>query len=560
MLIFLILIKLSCIKSSKICKDYCNTNLSTSDECFCSQNKTQEFCLDRKLNKQFECSMINQLEGIYTLAKCPKNSFKNDLLIQCEQNVSSLINLNPVYSHQTNIFYKNIYCLLCNVQNIQIDKIKIFILKVNLREIYKIKSGNLSSLSKYTINFPDGIPEPKYCNNFVDSCPLNYTTQSIIDLCHNYSNYKFTLNGNVYKNEYCVMCNEPGSRYFCNKQYYTLNDVSIQILFDLSNLGKELQLNINATFGKVLYNSSLTLINSKKNDFKKYFTIIGHSISIVSIIILIILYCINKLYVNLPGKILINLSISLMMSQGIFLASIFITNEDHTLKLNEKNLDLSVLFDRIRSILPCFITSLLTHYFYLSYFFWTNVMALDLYVMFDNSISANKVTNEKSIFLKYSVYTWLSPLLILIGLNFKNFNKLSYGYRRCFISSDFDLLIFFILPVGVLILINFVLLSLSIRLVLKIDKLNETYIQSETESERKLKRRLILFLKLFLITGTTWGLGVICSVFNEQYSFLWYIYLFFNSFQGLFILFSYVFNMGVGYNLKRIFNLKKRKL
>ena len=58
---------------------------------------------------------------------------------------------------------------------------------------------------------------------------------------------------------------------------------------------------------------------------KKYMTIVGLSISIVSIVILLAMYFAHKVLRNLPGLILISLGLSLMASQICFLLSSYFT-------------------------------------------------------------------------------------------------------------------------------------------------------------------------------------------------------------------------------------------
>jgi hypothetical protein len=47
-------------------------------------------------------------------------------------------------------------------------------------------------------------------------------------------------------------------------------------------------------------------------------------------------------------------------------------------------------------------------------------------------------------------------------------------------------------------------------------------------------------LKLFILTGMSWVLGIVNSF--VQMSFIWYIYIVLNSFQGLFIFVAFAFN------------------
>jgi hypothetical protein len=54
------------------------------------------------------------------------------------------------------------------------------------------------------------------------------------------------------------------------------------------------------------------------------------------------------------------------------------------------------------------------------------------------------------------------------------------------------------------------------------------------------KKRLVLFVKLFILTGMSWVFGLVASL--TDFSLVWYIFVSLNSFQGLFIFFSFAFN------------------
>jgi len=182
----------------------------------------------------------------------------------------------------------------------------------------------------------------------------------------------------------------------------------------------------------------------------------------------------------------------------------------------------------------CYVLACFTHYFYLTFFAWTNVMAFDLYKMFivlDSKKKSSSGTNDdmdakKIRFFKYSVFAWLVPLLICLILIIKQFitNNLSYAYKSCFISDQKDLLIFFVIPVALILIFNVFFLTRSIISIRNVDKMTSKFLKKDKDSSitsgdisntnyKKLKsntsekNRLILFLKLFILTGMTWIFG-----------------------------------------------------
>ena len=201
-------------------------------------------------------------------------------------------------------------------------------------------------------------------------------------------------------------------------------------------------------------------------------------------------------------------------------------------------------------------------------------MGFDLYRIFSILISSSAFDDQElrdARFKKYSIYGWLAPLIpvsILFGKQFLN-HKLAYGFGQCFISEKIDLLYFFILPIALILFSNLIFLMISICSIIKVDKMTHKVMKkekSEDEIEAELikskkfnlkkifnkkkleksekctkeKKRLSLFIKLFLLTGMTWILGLITSVNSD--SFLWYIYIILNSLQGLFVFASFAFN------------------
>lgn len=526
-----------------VCNDYCsNRSSSTSQNCFCTDchqffdccqdNKQQKF--DSKKDK-YECIKLDRFRSILALAKCNK-SIIGHIKSNCEKEPIDLWHRTPVFSKQTEHFYKNIYCALCNIQEFEINKIIFF----NIITDKEIQDSN----SSFLIIPPYNITEPRSCFKSIDTCPLN-TKKELKILCSNYTAYRFTLEGKVYKNEYCAECNEEMELLFCENNFKSFFfDHSLQILFDLTNLGEEFDLTMKLSRNnRVISSKKISILIHKDIDrVKKYLTITGQSISIICLFILFIFYIIQKLYEKLPGKIVINLTISLIFSQITFLVSMNLFQNENNLKPNQIFNSSQELFKNLKPILACYLAGALTHYFHLAFFIWSNIMAFDLYQLFEQSTMLIHIYKNQKLFIKYFLYGWLTPLFLIVAMLAKNYNKISYGYQICFISSSIDLLFFFVLPVCILLGVNMVLVILGIKLVVKIDSSNES-IKLDSERNRKNKHRVVLFLKLFLITGITWILGIVSSLVNDKYSFLWYIYIVFNSLQGVFLMISFIFNI-----------------
>ena len=473
------------------------------------------------------------------------------------------------------------------------------------------------------------------CLKAVNRCP-EASTREQKEKCESYTAYRRKIGEKViYKNIDCAICNGVKvEELACNIHQINFKPKrkqlkSLQLLFDLSELYGEIRINLNLKYDekevnfrndnyncKQTENSTTFMVNMMCNSFtqnktnmnsskksecdlkdnnigdyvKKYMTICGQLISIISLILLLIMYFSNKVLRNLPGKLLICLSVSLLLSQILFLVSTYITKPythyalnsssyDCNSKLNNNFENISVLLDSIfkSKSLDCYILGLLTHYFYLAFFTWSNIMAYDLYKMFlvisSSKTSTIKHNDDRRHFMVYSIVGWVFPIIVIIGLIIKQFiyKMMAYSFKGCFISSQIDLLIFFVAPIFIILLANSYFLIFSIISIRKVDKLSRKYLRSDNSSTKNNdtsssliekealsnqnvkktikqvdentgnKKRLILFLKLFILTGMTWILGI-ASLFNRN-SFLWYIYIVLNSFQGLFIFCAYAFNI-----------------
>ncbi|RNA05992.1 G- coupled receptor Mth2-like [Brachionus plicatilis] len=81
---------------------------------------------------------------------------------------------------------------------------------------------------------------------------------------------------------------------------------------------------------------------------------------------------------------------------------------------------------------------------------------------------------------------------------------------------------------------------ISIKLISNVDKDIKKF--TSLQSKRPQKHRIVLFLKIFVITGLSWILAIISTVINNKYSFLWYVFVVLGSLQGFFIMCIFVFN------------------
>ncbi|XP_076359923.1 uncharacterized protein LOC143252129 [Tachypleus tridentatus] len=259
-------------------------------------------------------------------------------------------------------------------------------------------------------------------------------------------------------------------------------------------------------------------IISKFGDIQRYLTVICTSISLVSLFLKIILYFFTPENHNLPAKIVVCLSISLLIGQFVFLLGTHKT----------------------QYFILCKCMAIIMHYSFLASFFWMNVLAYDICKTFCSLKVTRNVYNNREL-IKYCIYGWLCPLLIIviattIDLFFQdNVISPSYGKTLCWISNRMALLIFFAVPLGILVTVNAILF---VKTTVQISQFKRhSRVARENTGQGRTRLRLVLYVKLALVMGLTWTFGFMAAIARSNI--LWCLFIVFNSLQGAFILLAF---------------------
>ena len=256
-------------------------------------------------------------------------------------------------------------------------------------------------------------------------------------------------------------------------------------------------------------------------------SLVGHIISILSLLVLIFFYSWIKTLRTLPGKCLLCLACSLAAAQLAFVIGTF----------------------TIGVHVVCEVIGILTHFGYLLAFFWMNVMAFDVYITFRNRFATASSSGKK--FISYVLYTLLLPMCI-VGVAVLSDNtsigmpKPSYGRPYCWIGQSEAILYYFVIPIGTLLLFNFVFFSLAVYHICQSSAQDQ--LDKNPHPNRK---RLLLYVKLSTIMGLTWIFGYIALI--NGLSVFWYLFIIFNALQGLFICLAFLCN-------RKVSNLFRQKL
>ncbi|CAF0772159.1 unnamed protein product [Adineta steineri] len=239
-------------------------------------------------------------------------------------------------------------------------------------------------------------------------------------------------------------------------------------------------------------------------------------ISLVSLLIFIVSYNQKSVLHNLPGKCLLMLSISLHISQSMFLISGHLVDDVNRLW--------------------CIGSGIGVHLFYLSTFAWLTAISFDTC----RTLTRMNRLDERvarSRFILYNILVWtFSISIVFISVCFQLFLSKSsrwspnYGLILCSISSRYALLTFFLIPNGFLILLNILFFTRTVIVIHRIDR--ETHL-ARCATRGNDRSRCSLYFRLALLMGLHWVFLVVCIIFKHDL--LWLLFDVVNSLPGLFI-------------------------
>ena len=162
--------------------------------------------------------------------------------------------------------------------------------------------------------------------------------------------------------------------------------------------------------------------------------------SVAALICTLTTYLVFPKLRNLPGKIAMSLAVALMLAYlGLLLAGIFLFSDA-----------------------ACTTWAILTHYFWLTAFFWMALCAFDVARTFSQQSRAPRLSDPSSqwrMFLKYSLIGWSTPVLIIVmclGLHFAQFQSFEFRYGSlieevCFLRGQGAVLYTFVIPISTLV-------------------------------------------------------------------------------------------------------------
>uniref|UniRef100_A0A224XG35 Putative class b secretin-like g-protein coupled receptor gprmth5 n=1 Tax=Panstrongylus lignarius TaxID=156445 RepID=A0A224XG35_9HEMI len=538
---------------------YCDDECEMYDDC----------CIDRSLwpdqynhhidniaKSLWTCRPIREDIGIYLVDGCTDDSDISSLCArEPVQDYHYALDM-PVYSTLTGIYYANVYCAICHKDANHLQALKTVIqcnatdmtLQMLKEEgeyqpgLWTWRAGNRTC--RLVADSLD--QQGRRCVPSIDDCPNTWDNFIIRDKCHAYQQLvknKVT----VFKNPHCAICNgvDPSTLHCWQKFLYKDKgvDPSLFMIFDfnwdpnscplpkrvwdgLHGICREMPCNdpscqMNEGCDNAINNTNCiedfirTDADILTLKIEGYLTVACFAVSIFCLTLHNIIFYTLPNQKNLPSRILSSLSWALIIAQTLFLFGISpIVTVPHSV---------------------CKGIAILIHFFFLSAFFWMNVMSIDIWHTF-SKIALN-TCNERS-HPKYSFYAWgCSALITGFALLTDLTNFLPKVFRPyygvlpgvCWFGNRIGLGIYLYAPLSFLLCMNALLFSITVCWFQKQAKNSEF----AAASGRKEYTRLWLYVKLSTIMGLSWAFGMVAALAHRPK--FWYPFILLNGLQGAFI-------------------------
>ncbi|CAC5364699.1 unnamed protein product [Mytilus coruscus] len=242
-------------------------------------------------------------------------------------------------------------------------------------------------------------------------------------------------------------------------------------------------------------------------------------ISLICLILTFITYILFKSLRTVPGENNMTLVLCMILNDFLFHVRLY----------------------SLENIYLCQLIGVLQHYFILTVFTSFNVCTFHVYRVFTTSFSTTVNTNIHVLF-KYKAYIFGFPAVIVTSNIFVTFidndyQSIGYGGDLCFIVFKLAAIATFLCPVGIILLSNVVMFAAAIYNIC-----TSPHVSSENVSHEK-KDNIVIYFKLFAITGCTWLLQFIDALFPE--SMFTVLISMCNLLTGTFIFMSYICNKSV---------------
>lgn len=248
--------------------------------------------------------------------------------------------------------------------------------------------------------------------------------------------------------------------------------------------------------------------------------------SIMSLLLLIIVYILLKFYKATPTLNTLMLAVNLLIAQCLF-------------QFGNTQTDTTWV---------CHIIGIATHYFWLVYMSWASVCTFNVFQTFVLKLMTMQNEELEPSFLKNFVFGYAIPIPFVIAnilYSCLTGDNMGYGPKTCYISTPVMIGFTFALPFGLLVLVNlilFVIFTIRLRSV------------GHEFAKRYPKRKITIdkiqvYLRISSLTGISWSFAFLYMWTGVEW--IEYIFLILNSSNGVFIAVSFLTNDGILNKIKQ---------
>ncbi|CAH0726639.1 unnamed protein product, partial [Brenthis ino] len=304
----------------------------------------------------------------------------------------------------------------------------------------------------------------------------------------------------------------------------------------------------------IIVNGVLCFVPPK--EIKNYYiSFIIITISCICLVLTLFVYCVLPELRNLHGRTLI-CHVSMML-----LACTCLARVQHS----------QVHDERI-----CTFLGYAIYFGFVAAFAWLNVMCFDIWWTFGSMRTVKplrKTASECRRFIWYSLYAWSFTILLTLTMFFFDRYPVAtvldanIGNGICWFGAvqntqeDWPHYIFFVIPMGIVTCINFILWLLTARHCAQV-KSEVHRLQAGSVGDRAKRRfridraKYILTGKLWVVMGAGWGSELLSTIVSQPL-WLWNIVDLFNELQGVFIFIILVVKPKVYYLIRKRLGLEK---
>jgi len=245
-------------------------------------------------------------------------------------------------------------------------------------------------------------------------------------------------------------------------------------------------------------------------------TFVGLGISIIFLTLHLCAFALVAELRNLSGRTLASLCVALLFGYISFIVAGILEPEDEPL---------------------CMIASVTKYYFFLAAFTWMLVIGFDVWRALVQAVHFQSCRGGQwHRFFAYSAFAWLTPaIMTTLAVAADNAPqdlmnedlRPAFGVKRCWFSHRISLIIFFGTPLAFIMILNIGFFTLAAWMTMG---KRPCGMASGVSGAR---RDFRLYLRLAIMVGLTWMVGLLANIFNHPA--LWISFDLLNTLQGLFI-------------------------